>query len=50
VVKHLQLTRNAQQFSLVLPAQWVNQHPQTHYLLEEECQLWQKLGWQLETQ
>lgn len=47
-LKPLQLERNKQQFILRFPASWANQHPQTHYLLEEECQLWQKLGWQLE--
>ncbi len=50
VMKHLQLMQEKQQFTLVLSAQWASQHPQTHYLLEEECQLWQKLGWQLEAQ
>lgn len=49
-LKHLQLSRHKQQFVLALSAQWANQHPQTHYLLEEECLLWQKLGWQLELQ
>lgn len=48
-IKHLQLARHKQQFTLTFPAQWETQHPQTRYLLEEECQLWQKLGWQLET-
>ncbi|BEV07369.1 MULTISPECIES: exopolyphosphatase [unclassified Methylophilus] len=47
-LKHLQLERHKQQFILALSTQWANQHPQTHYLLEEECLLWQKLGWQLE--
>jgi exopolyphosphatase / guanosine-5'-triphosphate,3'-diphosphate pyrophosphatase len=50
VMKHLQLNRHKQQFTLTFSTQWAQQHPQTHYLLEEECQLWQKLGWQLETQ
>lgn len=46
-MEHLQLTHHKQQFTLTFPAGWAGQHPQTHYLLEEECQLWQKLGWQL---
>lgn len=46
-LKHITLQRNKQQFSMTLPEKWANQHPQTHYLLEEECLLWQKLGWQL---
>ena len=49
-LKHLQLERHKQQFILALSSQWASQHPQTHYLLEEECLLWQKLGWQLEIQ
>ncbi len=36
-----------QQFTLKLPKKWALHHPQTHYLLEEECLTWQKLGWQL---
>ena len=47
VLKHLQLQRHKQQFELTLAAPWASQHPQTYYLLEEECLLWQKLGWQL---
>ncbi len=46
-LKHIHLARDKQQFSIQLPAQWAAQHPQTHYLLEEECLLWQKLGWPL---
>lgn len=47
-LKHLQLERHKHQFILALSAHWASQHPQTHHLLEEECLLWQKLGWQLE--
>lgn len=47
-LQDLQLIRDKQRFVLQLPEDWPASHPQTCYLLEEECALWQKLGWQLE--
>lgn len=47
MLDELQLLRDKQQFKLKLPDSWKQSHPQTCYLLEEECALWQKLGWQL---
>ena len=47
-LKAIKLRRDQQQFLLQLPARWSAQYPQTVYLLEEECLLWQKLGWQLQ--
>lgn len=46
-LKHIQLQRERQRFVVQLPAKWPSSHPQTCYLLEEECALWQKLGWQM---
>lgn len=50
VLQAIDLQHSGQQFVLLLPTAWTLQHPQTHYLLEEECLTWQKLGWQLRLQ
>lgn len=47
-LKNIKLNRDKQRFSLQIPNSWLKSYPQTFYLLEEECTLWQKLGWQLE--
>lgn len=46
--KPIQLSRDKQRFNLSIPDKWQKNRPQTCYLLEEECALWQKLGWPLE--
>ncbi len=38
------------QFTLVLPAAWARQYPQSAHLLSEEVQAWQKTTWTLELQ
>ncbi len=46
-LRQIQLSHHKQTMRLQLPAGWPQQHPQTHYLLEEESLLWQKLGWSM---
>ena len=48
VLKDIELHTRTDGFVLRVPIVWVQAHPQSIYLLQEECAAWQKLGWDFE--
>ena len=48
VLKGVSLEAGALGVVLKLPAVWMDAHPQSIHLLNEECASWQKMGWDFE--
>lgn len=45
LLKGLELRASPDGFVLTLAQTWTTAHPQSIYLLQEECAAWQKMGW-----
>lgn len=49
-IESMQLSFKGRQFKLVATSGWARRYPQSAWLLQEECEAWQKTGWRFATE